>query len=82
MLCYVDIRCCPQVVVNVVISVIRCAVSMSVNAAAVVGGYVDTFLWITVRFFLLFTEMSVVIFGLAFGKWPRVLYSCIIYIYV
>uniref|UniRef100_A0A1B6HKA0 Transmembrane protein adipocyte-associated 1 homolog n=3 Tax=Proconiini TaxID=565685 RepID=A0A1B6HKA0_9HEMI len=40
---------------------------MSVNAAAVVGGYVDTFLWITVRFFLLSTEMSVVIFGLAFG---------------
>uniref|UniRef100_A0A1B6MMG5 Transmembrane protein adipocyte-associated 1 homolog n=1 Tax=Graphocephala atropunctata TaxID=36148 RepID=A0A1B6MMG5_9HEMI len=55
------------VLVNVVISVIRCVVSMSVNAAAVVGGYVDTFLWITVRFFLLSTEMSVVIFGLAFG---------------
>uniref|UniRef100_A0A1B6BYL6 Transmembrane protein adipocyte-associated 1 homolog n=1 Tax=Clastoptera arizonana TaxID=38151 RepID=A0A1B6BYL6_9HEMI len=55
------------VFVNVVISVIRCVVSMSVNAAAVVGGYVDTILWITVRFFLLSTELSVVIFGLAFG---------------
>lgn len=55
------------VFLNVVISVIRCVVSMTVNAAAVVGGYVDTILWITVRFFLLSTEMSVVIFGLAFG---------------
>lgn len=55
------------VFMNVVISVIRCIVSMTVNAAAVVGGYVDTILWITVRFFLLSTEMSVVIFGLAFG---------------
>ncbi|XP_054277947.1 transmembrane protein adipocyte-associated 1 homolog [Macrosteles quadrilineatus] len=55
------------VLVNVTISVVRCLVSMSVNAAAIVGGYVDTFLWITVRFFLLSTEMSVVIFGLAFG---------------
>lgn len=58
-----------QVFLNVVISVIRCVVSMTVNAAAVVGGYVDTVLWITVRFFLLSTEMSVVIFGLAFGKY-------------
>ncbi|RZF41560.1 hypothetical protein LSTR_LSTR000274 [Laodelphax striatellus] len=55
------------VVLNVVISVVRCVVSMSVNAAAVVGGYVDTVLWVTVRFFLLSTEMSVLIFGLAFG---------------
>lgn len=53
---------------NVVISVIRCIVSMTVNASAVVGGYVDKGLWITVRFFLLAMELSVVIFGLAFGK--------------
>ncbi|XP_017795724.1 PREDICTED: uncharacterized protein LOC108577131 [Habropoda laboriosa] len=55
------------VICNVVISVIRCVVSMTVNAAATVGGKVDKVLWVTVRFFLLSTEMSVVIFGLAFG---------------
>ena len=66
---------------NVVISVIRCIVSMTVNAAAVVGGYVDTILWITVRFFLLSTEMSVVIFGLAFGKYFFLLYIvCLFFI--
>ncbi|KAL6434683.1 hypothetical protein ACFW04_006193 [Cataglyphis niger] len=55
------------VICNVVISVIRCIVSMSVNVAATVGGKADKVLWVTVRFFLLSTEMSVVIFGLAFG---------------
>lgn len=53
---------------NVIISLIRCAVSMTVNAAMPFGGLVDKILWVTVRFFLLATEMSVVIFGLAFGK--------------
>ena len=53
---------------NVVISVVRCIVSMTVNASAVVGGYVDKGLWITVRFFILAMELSVVIFGLACGK--------------
>ncbi|VVC96589.1 unnamed protein product [Leptidea sinapis] len=52
---------------NVIISLVRCAVSMTVNAAVPVGGLVDKVLWVTVRFFLLATEMSVVIFGLAFG---------------
>ncbi|XP_026494398.1 transmembrane protein adipocyte-associated 1 homolog isoform X1 [Vanessa tameamea] len=52
---------------NVIISLIRCAVSMTVNAAMPVGGLIDKILWVTVRFFLLATEMSVVIFGLAFG---------------
>jgi hypothetical protein len=47
---------------------------MTVDASAVVGGYVDKGLWITVRFFLLAMELSVVIFGLAFGK------SCTLYI--
>ncbi|KAL0115584.1 hypothetical protein PUN28_010831 [Cardiocondyla obscurior] len=55
------------VICNVVTSMVRCIVSMSVNAAATVGGTVDKVLWVTVRFFLLSTEMSVVIFGLAFG---------------
>ncbi|CAH0713361.1 unnamed protein product, partial [Brenthis ino] len=52
---------------NVIISLIRCAVSMTLNAAVPVGGLVDKVLWVTVRFFLLATELSVVIFGLAFG---------------
>ncbi|XP_078048147.1 uncharacterized protein LOC144475769 isoform X1 [Augochlora pura] len=55
------------VICNIVISVIRCAVSMTVNVAATVGGRADKVLWVTVRFFLLSTEMSVLIFGLAFG---------------
>lgn len=52
---------------NVIISLIRCVVSMTVNAAVPLGGRIDKILWVTVRCFLLATEMSVVIFGLAFG---------------
>ncbi|XP_049787644.1 transmembrane protein adipocyte-associated 1 homolog isoform X1 [Schistocerca cancellata] len=55
------------VLVNVVISLIRCVVSMTVNASVSVGDYTDKVLWIIVRFFLLAMELSVVIFGLAFG---------------
>ncbi|CAH1392656.1 unnamed protein product [Nezara viridula] len=55
------------VVINVIISIIRCLVSMFVSAAAEVGSYVDTILWVSVRFFLLSTEISVIVFGLAFG---------------
>jgi len=59
------------VICNVVISVVRCFVSMTMNAVATVGDKADKVLWVTVRFFLLSTEMSVVIFGLAFGEWHR-----------
>ncbi|XP_041984929.1 transmembrane protein adipocyte-associated 1 homolog isoform X2 [Aricia agestis] len=52
---------------NVIVSLVRCAVSMTVNAATTEGSLVDKILWVTVNFFLLATEMSVVIFGLAFG---------------
>ncbi|CAB3231626.1 unnamed protein product [Arctia plantaginis] len=52
---------------NVIISLVRCAVSMTVNPSVPLGGLVDKILWVMVRFFLLATEMSVVIFGLAFG---------------
>ncbi|XP_024086208.1 transmembrane protein adipocyte-associated 1 homolog [Cimex lectularius] len=55
------------VVINVVISLLRCIVSMTVNATEMVGNYVDTILWVSVRFFLLSTEISVVVFGLACG---------------
>ena len=59
---------------NIIISVIRCVVSMTVNAALPLGGLADKVLWITVRFFLLATEMSVVIFGLAFGTYLNKIY--------
>ncbi|KAK6643514.1 hypothetical protein RUM43_005024 [Polyplax serrata] len=55
------------VVVNVIISLIRCCVSMTMSAAMISAGYTDKILWVIVRFFMLSTEMSVVIFGLAFG---------------
>ncbi|KAF6215923.1 hypothetical protein GE061_000258 [Apolygus lucorum] len=55
------------VVTNVVISLVRCLVSMTIDSKEVVGAYIDTILWVSVRFFLLSTEISVVIFGLAFG---------------
>uniref|UniRef100_A0A8D8TLX4 Transmembrane protein adipocyte-associated 1 homolog n=1 Tax=Cacopsylla melanoneura TaxID=428564 RepID=A0A8D8TLX4_9HEMI len=55
------------VCVNVLMSIFRCLVSMSLTYNGFVVTYVDTILWVTVRFFLLSTEMSVVIFGLAFG---------------
>lgn len=42
---------------------------MTVNAATVSGEYADKILWISVRFFLLGMEMSVVVFGLAFGEY-------------
>lgn len=45
------------------ISIIRCVVAMIVNP----GNLVDKILWLVLRFFLLATEMSVVVFGLAFG---------------
>lgn len=44
---------------------------MTINAAAIPGGYTDKVLWVIVRFFMLSTEMSVVIFGLAFGKFLK-----------
>ncbi|EEB10470.1 Integral membrane protein GPR175, putative [Pediculus humanus corporis] len=55
------------VLVNVLISLIRCCVSMTLSAAMISGGYTDKILWVIVRFFMLSTEMCVVIFGLAFG---------------
>ncbi|XP_078594939.1 transmembrane protein adipocyte-associated 1 homolog [Branchiostoma floridae x Branchiostoma japonicum] len=55
------------VVIVAVISVCRCVVSMTVNATATLGILTDKILWIVLRFFLLGTEMSVVVFGLMFG---------------
>ncbi|XP_052781583.1 transmembrane protein adipocyte-associated 1 homolog [Mya arenaria] len=50
-----------------VISVLRCVVAMTVNASVITGDITDKVIWLVLRFFLLATEISVVIFGLAFG---------------
>ncbi|GFN90844.1 transmembrane protein adipocyte-associated 1 homolog [Plakobranchus ocellatus] len=50
-----------------IISVLRCVVAMTVNATTSAGDITDKVLWLILRFALLATEMSVVIFGLAFG---------------
>lgn len=50
-----------------VISVLRCVVSMTVNASILAGDITDKVLWLVLRFFLLGTEMSIIVFGLAFG---------------
>lgn len=55
------------VVVVVCISILRCIVSMTVNASMEVGDDADKILWLILRFFLLTTELSLVIFGFAFG---------------
>ncbi|KAG1706620.1 Transmembrane protein adipocyte-associated 1 [Nymphon striatum] len=55
------------ILTNAVISLIRCGVAMCVNATVSAGDIADKILWVAVRFFMFSTEMSVVIFGLAFG---------------
>ncbi|KAK0063990.1 transmembrane protein adipocyte-associated 1 [Biomphalaria pfeifferi] len=50
-----------------IISLLRCVVAMTVNASISTGIIVDKILWLILKFFLLATELSVVIFGLAFG---------------
>ncbi|XP_035230791.1 transmembrane protein adipocyte-associated 1 homolog isoform X2 [Stegodyphus dumicola] len=54
------------VALNAAVSVLRCIVAMTVNAVDV-GEITDKVLWVVVRCFLLATEISVLIFGLAFG---------------
>ncbi|XP_076448464.1 transmembrane protein adipocyte-associated 1 homolog [Babylonia areolata] len=50
-----------------VISVLRCVVSMTVNASLEAGNIADKMLWLILRFFLLSTEASVITFGFYFG---------------
>ncbi|XP_076058048.1 transmembrane protein adipocyte-associated 1 homolog isoform X2 [Oratosquilla oratoria] len=52
---------------NTLISVTRCIVSMTVNAASPSGDLAGKILYVIVRFFLLATEMSVVVFAIFFG---------------
>ncbi|XP_029643012.1 transmembrane protein adipocyte-associated 1 homolog [Octopus sinensis] len=55
------------VVLVVGISILRCVVAMTVNASLEAGDDADKILWLILRFFLLTTELSLVIFGFAFG---------------
>lgn len=55
------------VVVSVIMSIVRCLISMAVNSSSSAGGQTDRIFWVLVRFFLLSTEISVLVFGLAFG---------------
>ncbi|CAK9303592.1 unnamed protein product [Gordionus sp. m RMFG-2023] len=50
------------------LNILRCVVYMSVSAKNPVEDTIDKLLWLILRFFLLSTELSVLIFGLAFGK--------------
>ncbi|XP_074596535.1 transmembrane protein adipocyte-associated 1 homolog isoform X2 [Brevipalpus obovatus] len=55
------------VCLNVSISLLRCFLSMIITATSEPGKEVGIIFWILVRFFLLATEISVVVFCLAFG---------------
>ncbi|RXG68368.1 Mannose-P-dolichol utilization defect 1 protein-like [Armadillidium vulgare] len=52
---------------NTIVALIRCVVSMTVNAATTSGDEANILLYVTVRFFLLATEISVVVFAIFFG---------------
>uniref|UniRef100_F6S4X0 Integral membrane protein GPR175 n=2 Tax=Ciona intestinalis TaxID=7719 RepID=F6S4X0_CIOIN len=55
------------VAITAVVGVIRGIVSMTVDSASISGGDANKILWVILRFFLLTAEMSVLVFGLAFG---------------
>ncbi|XP_039250797.2 transmembrane protein adipocyte-associated 1 homolog [Styela clava] len=55
------------VIMTAILSVIRCIVSMTVDVSSVAGSDANKLLWVTLRFFLLMAEMSVLVFGLACG---------------
>lgn len=53
------------VIICVVMSILRCIISMSVSSLS--GETLDKVFWVIVRFFFLSMEISVLVFGLAFG---------------
>uniref|UniRef100_H2Z3W2 Integral membrane protein GPR175 n=2 Tax=Ciona savignyi TaxID=51511 RepID=H2Z3W2_CIOSA len=55
------------VAITALVGVIRGIVSMTVDSASVSGGDANKILWVILRFFLLTAEMSVLVFGVAFG---------------
>lgn len=52
---------------SALVSVIRCVVSMTVSANSASGSEADKMLWVLLRFCLLATEMSVVVFAIGSG---------------
>ncbi|KJH44048.1 hypothetical protein DICVIV_09932 [Dictyocaulus viviparus] len=48
-------------------NIVRCVVSMSISAANPVGEVVDKILWVTLKFFYMTSELSVLTFALLFG---------------
>ena len=57
-----------QIWMNTIVALVRCVVSMTVNAKTTSGDEANKLLFVIVRFFLLATEMSVVVFAIFFGK--------------
>ncbi|KAL8587153.1 hypothetical protein ACOMHN_026121 [Nucella lapillus] len=55
------------VIVVSFVSLLRCVVSMTVKASGEAVNIADRILWLTLRFFLLSTEASVITFGFYFG---------------
>jgi len=55
------------VLFNVFMSIMRCLISMTLNFSNFAADSVNITLWILVKCFFLATEMSVVVFALAFG---------------
>ncbi|VDO67678.1 unnamed protein product [Haemonchus placei] len=55
------------VYLTTIMNVIRCIVSMSISATNPVGELVDKILWISLKFFYMTSELSVLTFALLFG---------------
>nr|CAB3267196.1 transmembrane protein adipocyte-associated 1-like [Phallusia mammillata] len=55
------------VALSALLAVIRGIVSMTVDVATTSGSDANKILWVILRFFLLMAEMSVLVFGIAFG---------------
>ncbi|KAL4131382.1 hypothetical protein QTP88_008704 [Uroleucon formosanum] len=55
------------VLFNVFTSILRCLISMTLNFSNLAADSINITLWILVKCFFLATEMSVVVFALAFG---------------
>ncbi|VVC33793.1 Transmembrane protein adipocyte-associated 1 [Cinara cedri] len=55
------------VLFNVFTSIIRCLISMTLNFSNLAADSINITLWLLVKCFFLATEMSVVVFALAFG---------------
>ncbi|XP_050423782.1 transmembrane protein adipocyte-associated 1 homolog [Adelges cooleyi] len=55
------------VLFNVFMSILRCLISMTLNYSNLAADSINITLWVVVKCFFLATEMSVIVFALAFG---------------